>query len=748
MHVSARKRIRHAFALVLALSMALYHAGFALAATNDVVRDHEEQLLPVVFLFEAQHKDGAYAIGPICPIGEPCYAEGEAVPLRIRIAGLVPGQTYTVRLQHDFQDTNGATGYADFRTPTSENGTASDLQLQKVIEFGSDPSVVRYDLTFTAQAAQVRLNWIGGLGMDVADWNRLFLYVRVINFQGMDAFGNEALPLRAENVVNRQISVTLQGEHDTLAVGEDTTYTISATNSGEQDETATITQTLPATLIYVEGSANIPPTTVNAGGRTITWNDMPLPHDVLATTTLSFSVLGMTAGTEQAEAQVLVAGQDPVVSDLWTTVTPGIGTLTVVTAVVGGTATPSLWNLHVLSGGSDVAGSPQPGSATGTVYTVEEGTYQVTATDGPSDYGLTYSTGCPEGAVTVSVGSTAVCTATQTVQTTSITLQTLVSGGTAASTDWQFQVDGQAGGPYGDGQSVTLPAQQTFILLPVLQPSAEYLLGSASGACALAGSAIQLASGLQDAVCTLSYVRATGGIGGRTFEDSNANGAFDVVDAVLPGVVITLSTGLSVTTDAAGLYSFADLPTGTYQVTETVPSGWSLTSPGPAQTVTVTNAATADASFAHGKTPPPQVPADTSSTTNTTATPEQPVAGGPAAVTAPPAPSDAGERGANTADGAVATPEPTILDKRPGTVLGVTTDDPRGVPTLDAQDGRVLGAMTELPSTGARGAPVLLSLGMVLLAVGALGFLTASAAPMPAPVRPQTRRRRSARRLR
>ncbi len=63
------------------------------------------------------------------------------------------------------------------------------------------------------------------------------------------------------------------------------------------------------------------------------------------------------------------------------------------------------------------------------------------------------------------------------------------------------------------------------------------------------------------------------GISGHVYEDLNGNGSFDAGEPGKAGVVITLSNGLTTTTNASGLYTFT-VPLGTYTLTETNPSGY------------------------------------------------------------------------------------------------------------------------------------------------------------------------------
>jgi prealbumin domain-containing protein len=88
-------------------------------------------------------------------------------------------------------------------------------------------------------------------------------------------------------------------------------------------------------------------------------------------------------------------------------------TLTVITTVVndnGGTQTPSGFIVHVRKGAADVSGSPQPGSASGTTYTLSAGTYAV-GSDAVAGYTAAIAGACAvDGAVTMAVGEAKTCT--------------------------------------------------------------------------------------------------------------------------------------------------------------------------------------------------------------------------------------------------------------------------------------------------------------------------------------------------
>jgi uncharacterized repeat protein (TIGR01451 family) len=63
------------------------------------------------------------------------------------------------------------------------------------------------------------------------------------------------------------------------------------------------------------------------------------------------------------------------------------------------------------------------------------------------------------------------------------------------------------------------------------------------------------------------------GIAGGVYEDLNGDGVQDAGEPGIPGVLITLSNGMTTTTDATGAYSFTVTP-GVYTITESTPAGY------------------------------------------------------------------------------------------------------------------------------------------------------------------------------
>lgn len=97
-----------------------------------------------------------------------------------------------------------------------------------------------------------------------------------------------------------------------------------------------------------------------------------------------------------------------------------LGRLVVIKQVSGGTASSSAFNIYVMNStttasSTNVAGSPQPGTATGTVYTLLAGQYVVSETGSTTGYSMAFSGDCnASGVVTVTGGATSTCSVTNT----------------------------------------------------------------------------------------------------------------------------------------------------------------------------------------------------------------------------------------------------------------------------------------------------------------------------------------------
>lgn len=274
----------------------------------------------VQYTLEGQKKDTSFTTGNICGGGGSCYAEGENVPFRLTITGLTNGQTYTAKIQHDYKDSSGREGYVNFNTPGSWDANATAVSLSNAVTNGTPPNTISYDITFTAQAGTVKLKWFGLLGQSAGEWNGAQLHARLVQGVQQESIGNKEVPIQVNSIIIRTLKITKADDPDPINLNGTTTYTLVATNTGEQNETVTVTDTLPPQMTYVNGSASTTPTTVS--GNVITWSGIALAK-TSGTKTITFQAKGIESGTWTDTASVDATGLDPVTATEDTTVNQG-----------------------------------------------------------------------------------------------------------------------------------------------------------------------------------------------------------------------------------------------------------------------------------------------------------------------------------------------------------------------------------------------------------------------------------------
>jgi uncharacterized repeat protein (TIGR01451 family) len=192
-------------------------------------------------------------------------------------------------------------------------------------------------------------------------------------------------------------------------------------------------------------------------------------------------------------------------------------TLRVVKQVVnddGGAAVAGDWTMHVRSGGSDVEGSPFPGSGTGTAVSVDAGSYVVSESDGPKGYALSITGDCAaDGTITLALGDDKACTFTNDDEPppAAATLRVVKhvvndDGGTAAADDWSMHVrsggSDVAGSPFPGAEAGTAMTLQAGVYDVSESDGAPGYTASFSGACNASGQ-VTLRAG-DDKTCTVT----------------------------------------------------------------------------------------------------------------------------------------------------------------------------------------------------------------------------------------------------
>ncbi len=219
-----------------------------------------------------------------------------------------------------------------------------------------------------------------------------------------------------------------------ITVGANNTWTGRALAFGGTDTTDTDTITVPTC------SAPPPPTpapictlsanpaAVQAGSSSaLSWtttntNTFSIDHAVGAVTLVASGSNSVTPIVTTTYTGTATGAGGSVTCSATVTVTalppppPASATLHVIKLVMnnsGGTATASLFNLHVKLSGTDVTGSPAVGTAApGTSYSLSAGTY-VVSEDSNASYTQSFSGACnSSGSVALSAGDNVTCTIT------------------------------------------------------------------------------------------------------------------------------------------------------------------------------------------------------------------------------------------------------------------------------------------------------------------------------------------------
>ncbi len=245
------------------------------------------------------------------------------------------------------------------------------------------------------------------------------------------------------------LAVTKTVNNQTANEGTSLQYTVTVTNTGPDVASSTVVSDLvPSNVTFVSATPSVGSYNSTSGQ----WTIGNLAVNASATLTINVTVKNGTAGqtaVNTATASSATTDFNPgnntaTASTTITSAPPTTGTLTVVKQVTndnGGSATPASFSIHVKNG-SDVTGSPMPGSSTGTVYTLVGGAYTVSE-DANSGYNSDFS-GCGNsGSVTVVNGQNTSCTIVNNDKPASLTVIKNVvndNGGNAVAGDFTMAV--------------------------------------------------------------------------------------------------------------------------------------------------------------------------------------------------------------------------------------------------------------------------------------------------------------------
>ena len=454
---TARTRVRKAFPALLAALAAVLWVGLTSAPASAANPGADiEQCRNGTFAAPVQCTGSAWETGN-AGFSNSHYREGDSVPFRAKLINLETSGSHTLVIGYDTID-SGAHAY-DYltsfdRTETTAapcpgispcaGGSSFSIPVDPTITFANSSSTqvpgaisiwngtitnIAYGsgdaagkrsviVTFTASSSIVLLAWGGHIASQI-DWGAgnsagsisgSPYHMRLLDLDN-DGLGNMDRSLSAAAVAPVPAIFTTQVDASSITLGQPVTDL--------------------ATLAGPRGTASGTVSFFVCGPSIVSNPDCSTGGSAAGSAAVSSAGTATSAAytATQAGRYCFRAQYSP---DMFAPYSPGIhtnlttecfevvlplGTLRVIKQVVndnGGTKTAADFNLHVKSGGTDVAGSPGAGSATGTVYTLASGTYVVSEDAPPAGYAQTGISGdcAADGTVTVAAGLQKTCTIT------------------------------------------------------------------------------------------------------------------------------------------------------------------------------------------------------------------------------------------------------------------------------------------------------------------------------------------------
>jgi hypothetical protein len=284
----------------------------------------------------------------------------------------------------------------------------------------------------------------------------------------------------------------------TLASGNDKTCTIT---NDDRPASITVVKTVindnGGTKVVADFPLFVSGTAVTSGVT----NTFPAPASYAVTETTDPGYTRTFSGACDASGNMNVSPGDSKTCTITNNdIAPILHVIKTVINDNGGTAVASSATIHVKSGSSDVAGSPQAGAGSpGTSYTLGANTYNVSE-NAFAGYSTTFSGNCnSSGNVTLAVGDNKTCTITNNDIPASITIVKVVindNGRTKTVSDFPLFVSGT---PVTSGVTNTFPAPASYAVTETTDPNYTQ---SFSGACDASGN-LSLSPG-DTKICTIT----------------------------------------------------------------------------------------------------------------------------------------------------------------------------------------------------------------------------------------------------
>ena len=230
--------------------------------------------------------NGDWTDGNVCAGSRPapgCYSDGEDVPHRTLLKSLTVGASYSLGIEHDFEDNASVVGYDQFHNFAGISGV-SGLTFTFLGTFPSGPNTEKqYKLEFTATADTGEIRWDALLGPQAHLWNGSQLHVRLTD-------GAESVPIPVREIVapatptptptNTPTETPIPTNTPTSTPTETPTPTNTPTNTPTKTPTPTNTPTnTPTETPIPTDTPTATPTDTSTPIPTDTPTETPIPTD-------------------------------------------------------------------------------------------------------------------------------------------------------------------------------------------------------------------------------------------------------------------------------------------------------------------------------------------------------------------------------------------------------------------------------------------------------------------------------------
>lgn len=440
---------------------------------------------------------------------------------------------------------------------------------------------IDYTGTFNHPAGSARINYTLQLSDEAGQCNGSSQHSRLNPAGGtVEQSGQQNVPVPANQVIELpDITVTKNIDRDGNGSFEDTA------DAGEYCFSLD-----GGTCASIDSSGQVIFTNVTPDGvHTITETQLDFSQGTYQFVSGSGTNCTFSGASPNAAATV-AAGTTPTNASCIFNNGLATGTLRVIKNVIndnGGTATAADFNLHVKSGSTDVSGSPAAGSETGTVYTLNAGTYVVSEDAPPSGYSQTgFSGDCDvSGSITLNIGDEKSCTITNTRDTG--TIKVIKDVDPDDNSEWDIDISGPTPNSdtlsAGEGTSAFTSATGSYTVTETGSIGTNAEDYNSSYACVdeqdnvVASSSGTSASfdltAEQDVTCLFTNTIKPGTVVVTKYHDRNADGIRDNGEEGLEDWTINLDDD-SDTTDEDGYIEFIEIQPGGHTLGEDIDEGW------------------------------------------------------------------------------------------------------------------------------------------------------------------------------